>query len=166
MSLTALMIEQIGAARTIVEDGAEVIPAWRIDTPEGTYLIFTRFDHDKPEQRERLLHLMARFMVWKMATSFVLTAETRLGAKETREGDEAVLVIGVSHHERLGLVRRIEERGYRIRFGLPEWLMPDQVDDTYFHLLPAGVSEITANEVQELASVFGVNGELAAERLG
>ena len=44
--------------------------------------------------------------------------------------------------------------------------MPDQVDDTYFHLLPAGVSEITAKEVQELAFVFGVNGELAAERLG
>ena len=116
MSLTALMIEQIGAARTIVEDGAEVVPVWRINTPEGTYLVFTRFDHDKPEQRERLLHLMARFMVWKMATSFVLTAETWLGAKETREGDEALLVIGVSHHERLGRTLRIETRDLH-RFG-------------------------------------------------
>ena len=105
MSLTALMIEQIGAARTIVEDGAEVIPAWRINTPEGTYLVFTRFDHDKPEQRERVLLLISRFMTWKMATSFVLTAETWLGAEETREGDEALLAIGVSHHERLGWCR-------------------------------------------------------------
>ena len=113
MSIIDIMIEQIGAARTIVEDGAEVIPAWRINTPEGTYLVFTRFDHDKPEQRERLLHLMARFLAWKMATSFVLTAETWLGAKETRAGDEALLVIGVSHHERLGLVQRIEERDYQ-----------------------------------------------------
>jgi hypothetical protein len=35
-------------------------------------------------------------MTWKMATSFVLTAETWLGAEETREGDEALLAIGVS----------------------------------------------------------------------
>jgi hypothetical protein len=38
----------------------------------------------------------AGFMTWKMATSFVLTAETWLGAEETREGDEALLAIGVS----------------------------------------------------------------------
>ena len=38
MSLTALMIEQIAAARTIVENGAEVIPAWRINTPDTATL--------------------------------------------------------------------------------------------------------------------------------
>src|SRR5436190_23344849 len=110
MSLTALMIEQIGAARAIVEDGAEVVPAWRINSPEGSYLVFTRFDHDKPEQRERLFVLISRFMTWKMATSFVLTAETWLGAEKTRQGDEALLAIGVSHHERLGLMQRITGR--------------------------------------------------------
>ena len=60
MSLTALMIEQIGAARTIVEDGAEVVPVWRINSPEGSYLVFTRFDHDKPEKREGELLLRRR----------------------------------------------------------------------------------------------------------
>jgi hypothetical protein len=70
MSFIDIMIDQIGTARTIVEDGAEVIPVWRINTPEGSYLVFTRFDDDKPEQRVRFLHLMTRFMVWKMATSF------------------------------------------------------------------------------------------------
>ena len=164
MSLTALIIEQIGAARTIVQDGAEVVPVWRINTPEGSYLIFTRFDHDKPEQRERLFVLISRFMTWKMATSFVLTAETWLGAEETREGDEALLVIGVSHHERLGLIQRITGRD-PVSFGSPEWLMPDQIDETYFRLLPSGVSEITAKEAQELAFVFGEGGELMAERL-
>ena len=54
MALIDIMIDQIGTARTIVEDRAEVIPAWRINTPEGAYLVFTRFDHDKPEQRERV----------------------------------------------------------------------------------------------------------------
>ena len=164
MSLTALMIDQIGAARTIVEDGAEVVPVWRINTPEGSYLVFTRFDHDQPEQRVRVLLLMSRFMAWKMATSFVLTAETWLGGDITRSGDEALLAIGVSHRERLGLVQRITGRD-PVSFGAPEWLMPDQIDETYFRLLPTGVSEITAEEQRELAVIFGENGELAAERL-
>jgi hypothetical protein len=164
MTLTALMIEQIGAARTIVEDGAEVIPAWQINTPEGSYLVFTRFDHDKPEQRERVLLLISRFMTWKMATSFVLTAETRLGAEETRAGDEGLLAIGVSPHHRLGLVQRITGRD-PVSFGLPEWLAPDQIDETYFRLLPRGSDEIAIEEIAELGSIFGEGGEMAAERL-
>jgi hypothetical protein len=164
MSLIDIMIDQIGTARTIVEDGAEVIPAWRITTPEGGFLVFTRFDDDKPEQRVRVLLLISRFMTWKMATSFVLTAETWLGDEITRSGDEALLAIGVSHHERLGLLERITGRD-PVSFGLPEWLMPEQVDETYFRLLPSGASEITADETHELAIIFGANGELAAERL-
>jgi hypothetical protein len=164
MSLTALMIEQIGAARTIVDDGTEVVPVWRINTPEGSYFVFARFDHDKPEQRERLFVLVSRFMTWKMATSFVFTAETWLGVEETREGDEALLAIGVSHHERLGLVQRIIGRD-PVSFGSPEWLMPDQIEETYFRLLPSGASEITAEDQRELAVIFGEGGELMAERL-
>ena len=44
MSLATTMLEQLAVARRIVEDGQEVIPAWRIGTPEGAYLILTRFD--------------------------------------------------------------------------------------------------------------------------
>ena len=79
--------------------------------------------------------------MWKMATSFVFTAETWLGADETREGDEALLAIGVSHHERWGLIERITGRD-PVCFGLPEWLTPEQVDETYFRLLPNGASEV------------------------
>jgi hypothetical protein len=43
MYLAAVMLEQIAVARRVVEDGAEVIPAWRITTPEGSFLILTRF---------------------------------------------------------------------------------------------------------------------------
>jgi hypothetical protein len=164
MSLIDIMIDQIDTARTIVEDGAEVIPAWRINTPEGAYLVFTRFDDDKQEQRERVLLLISRFMTWKMATSFVLTAETWLGPEITRSREDALLAVGVSHRERLGLVQRITGRD-PVSFGAPEWLMPDQVDETYFRLLPSGASEITSEEAHELAVIFGENGELAAERL-
>jgi hypothetical protein len=164
MSLVDIMIDQLSSIRMFVEDGGEAIPVWRIATPEGSYLVFTRFDHDKPEQRERVLLLMTRFMAWKMATSFVLTAQTWLGAEATHSGDEALLVIGVSQQERMGLVQRITGRD-PVSFGTPEWLVPDQVDDTYFKILPTGRSEITAEEARELAVIFGKDGELAAERL-
>jgi hypothetical protein len=44
---------------------------------------------------------------WKCATGFVLTAETWLGPERTRSGEEAVLTIGVSPHERMAVIRRI-----------------------------------------------------------
>jgi hypothetical protein len=164
MPLIDIMIDQLSSTRMFVEDGGEAIPVWRIATPEGSYLVFTRLDHDKPEQRERVLLLMARFMAWKMATSFVLTAQTWLGAEVTRSGDEALLVVGVSRQERLGLAQRITGRD-PVSFGTPEWLMPDQVDETYFRLLPSGTSEITEKEAHELAVIFGKDGELAAEQI-
>ena len=52
MSLATLMLEQLAVARRIIEDGEEVVPAWRITTPEGAFLIFTSFDADTAEQRE------------------------------------------------------------------------------------------------------------------
>jgi len=164
MSLAEIMLEQLAVARRIVEDGHEVVPAWRITTPEGSYLVLTRFDTDKREQHERALLLIRRFMAWKMATSFVLTVETWLGPKVTRSGDEALLVVGVSHHERLAAMQRLRRADVGT-FAEVEWLTADQVDDTYFRLLPAGRTEITAEEAMELVRTFGEDGEMTAERL-
>jgi hypothetical protein len=69
MDLTGLMLDQLATARSVLENGDELVPAWRIATPEATYLIFTRFDHDKPEQLERILALMGRFMIWQLCAS-------------------------------------------------------------------------------------------------
>jgi hypothetical protein len=99
-----------------------------------------------------------------MATSFVLTAETFLGSEVTRSGDEGLLVVGVSYHERLAAMQRIR-RAEVVGFGEVEWLEPEQVDDMYFKILPTSRSEITAEEAHELAVIFGKDGELAAERL-
>ena len=114
MSLATLMLEQLAAARRIVEDGQEVVPAWRIMTPEGTYRIFMRFDITKPEQCEHAIALIGRFMVWKMATSFLLTAEIWLGA----EGEDAFFIIGVSRLERLAALQRIKRGNGSSGLGL------------------------------------------------
>src|SRR5712691_11722107 len=100
-----MMLEDLARGLAIVSDGDEVVPAWRILTQEGDFL--TRFDPDKPDQRERMLALVPRFMAWKMATAFVLTAETWLGPERTRSGEEAIATIGVSRTERSGVIRRI-----------------------------------------------------------
>jgi hypothetical protein len=164
MSLATIMLDQLAVARRVIADGHEMIPAWRIGTPEGAFLILGRFDPDKPGQRERSMYLLARFMVWKMATSFVLTAETWLGAEATRSGDEALLSVGVSRLERLAVLQRIQ-RGDAVGFSKPMWLAPHHVDKQYYAMLATGSTEISADEARELARVFGKNGELRAERL-
>jgi hypothetical protein len=47
------MLEQLAISRRIVTDGHEVVPAWRIETPDGAWLILTRFDPAKPGQSDR-----------------------------------------------------------------------------------------------------------------
>ena len=164
MSLATIMLDQLAVARRIVEDGEEMTPAWRIETTEGAFLILTRFDTDKPEQRARALTLIGRFMAWKMATSFVLTAETWLDAGVTRSGEEALLAVGVSRLERLAVLQRIQ-RGDAVGFSDPLWLPPHHVGEQYFALLPRGATEISNEEAVELARIFAKNGELPAVRL-
>ena len=91
--LRDLMFADLKRGLAIARDGHEVVPAWRILAPDGDFLILTQFDPDKPEQRERAFALVPRFMAWKCATGFVLTAETWLGPERTRSGEEAVLTI-------------------------------------------------------------------------
>jgi hypothetical protein len=160
MSLATIMLEQLAVARRIVENSEEVVPAWRITTPDGSFLILTRFATDKPEQREQAIRLISRFMAWKMATSFVLTAETWLGA----DGEDAMFIIGVSLHERLAVLQRIK-RGEDVSFSEPMWLARHHVDEQYFAMLPKGATEVSAEEEAELTRIFGKNGELRAERL-
>ena len=164
MSLATIMLDQLTVARRVIEDDHEIVPTWRIATPEGAFLILTRFDADKPAQREQALFAISRFMVWKMATSFVLTGETWLGAEATRTGDEALLTVGVSYQERLAVMQRIL-RGDAVGFSEPIWLAPHHVDDQYFAMLPSGRTEIAAAEEVALQRMFGKRGEFCAERL-
>jgi hypothetical protein len=162
MSLATLMLEQLAVARRIIEDGQVVVPAWRIASPEGTFLIFTPFDTAKPEQRENAMFLISRFMAWKMATSFVFTGEPWLGA----DGEDALHIVGVSLHERLAVVQRIKRGdGDDVSFSQPMWLARHHVDDRYIAMLPRGETEITTDEAAMLTRIFGKDGELAAERL-
>jgi hypothetical protein len=159
--LRDMMVADLERGLEIVRDGHEVVPTWRVLAPDGDFLIRTKFDTDKPEQRERTFALVPRFMAWRLATAFVLTAETWLGPERTRSGEEAVLTIGVSHHKRMAVIRRIH-RTPALSFGPPEWLPADALDETYFRLLPSGQSTVTPEEAAMLATIFAEDGELPA----
>ena len=164
MSLVDIMIDQLASARRTLEDGKPFVPTWQITTPEGSYHLVTEFDSKQPEAREKVMILMSRFMAWKLATSFVLTAEVWSGAEHQHGSGEAILTVGVSRHERIGLVRRIRKRDPLV-LTMPEWLTAEQIDEAYTALLPSRTSEITAEEIEHLTSIFGDGGEMEAQLL-
>jgi hypothetical protein len=164
MSFVDIMIDQIGSARRTIEEGRPWVPTWQIATPEGSYHLATEFNSRMPEQRERAMHLVSRFMAWKLATSFVLTAEVWFGPEHKHGGGEAILSVGVSRHERIGLVQRIRKRD-PLTLTTPEWLTAEQIDEAYTALLPSRTSEITAQEIEQLTSIFGDGGEMQADLL-
>jgi hypothetical protein len=148
MSLRDLVLADLVRSIAIVRSGHEVAPAWRILTPHGDLMIVTPFDRDKPDQRERAFELVPRFMAWKLATAFVFSGEIWLGP------EEAVIAIGVSHRERMGVIRRIR-RTPGLLFMPPEWLLREVIDATYLNLLPSRESTVTPEEAEMLKAVFG-----------
>jgi hypothetical protein len=161
--MKGVILEQLAISRRIVSDGHEVVPAWRLETPDGAWLILTRFDPDKPGQFDRALHLVQRFMAWKLAQAFVMTAETWLADPCT--GEEAVTAVGASRSERLGVIQRIRRKGAAVEFGPFEWLAAEQMDPLYWTLLPRREETVTATEEAELTQIFAEHGELPAQKL-
>ena len=75
-----------------------------------------------------------------------------------------MLAIGVSRTERLGVIRRIVRKPGGPLFLPPEWLRADQIDESYFNLLPTGAGPVTAEEVDALKSCSTKDGEMPAVR--
>lgn len=173
MDLEAALAEQIDRARRIAAAGSIVIPAWRIGTPEGEYLILTRYNEAEPEQRERALVLISRFMAWKLATAFVLTSE---GTSSDGEGRERDFLFGaaVSRHgvtvARQSIARTATTAPFAyhtaVEFGhLERFDGPEAIDPLLLELLPTGAAEVAEHEARLLAAIFAEDGEMPAHRL-
>lgn len=98
MKIFDFLIDEMAMSEGIVRDGNEVVPRLRIFTPEGQFVIFVQLPDDARE-RDRLMKLVARFMAWKMAIAFVLSAEMR--------SPDAITSFAVTRSERHGIMRRI-----------------------------------------------------------
>ena len=159
------LLAHLAGCERVVRDGAEVIPAWRITTGDGVYLVFTRFDHNEPAQADRLFGLMRDFMRWKQAVAFIVGIEVWVGPEVTREGEEAICAIEVSCAGVQAVMQRISRKGGAVALGEVERLSTDQIDPMFAALLPAKVEEMAPGEVEELEAIFGEGGELPAQRL-
>lgn len=172
MDLADALTEQLAAARRVVTSGSVVIPAWRIGTPDGEYLILTQYDETEPEQIQRGLYLIGRFMAWKLATSFVHTAEGTHRDERGRE-HEHIVGAGISRAQVIGARQRImrtaNSRAWgstAVEFGhLEPFQGRDAVDPLLLALLPSGQSSVDEKEARLLASLFGEDGEMPAHRL-
>lgn len=164
MSLADIMLDQLAVARRTVEDGDEVVPVWRIATPDASFLIHTRFEEDLPEQRESVLRLIARFMAWKMATSFVLTFQEWRAPEPSWAAGDALVAVGVSRDQHLGLVQRIQRGASAAHFEAAKRLNHEEIEK-YSTLLPGGVTTLSATDIAELELMFGEEGDMHAELL-
>jgi hypothetical protein len=90
--------------------------------------------------------------------------QTWLGSKPKPGSEEAILAVGVTRHERIGLIQKIRGRD-PLHLTSPEWLSAGQIDEFFSTLLPSKTSEITVEEIAELSAIFGEGGEMQAERL-
>jgi hypothetical protein len=162
MALQDLVLDQLAIARDFVRKGHEVVPAWRIACADGLWIILTPFD--KSEQRDRAVRLVQRFMVWKLAQSYVQTEEIRLKPVMNGRRHDAVAAAGCSRSERVGAMHRIKRTGRTIEFGPLEWLRSDQVD-ALCPALPGRQETVTAEEVAELESLCGERGEILAIKM-
>jgi hypothetical protein len=142
------------AQRLIARVGVEIDPQFRIATPDGDYWIALTLPNDEAE-RFRRLALVTDFMALKCSPGFVL-------ATEIREPD-AVVAIGVTHAERIGVLSRIGREP--LTFGQLEWLDETEVGEEVSDLLPCGLRDFSDARIAEIESLFGADGEFPAMKI-
>ncbi len=161
--MKTMMLEELACSVAIVRSAEEVIPRWRIATPEGEFVVFTRFADDD-DQRAYALWFISRFMIWKMALGFVMTGETWLTADRGATAAEAVVTIGVPRDEASGALCQITRQPF-LSVGELEWLSEAQIDPAYRRLLPANEMQLTTDELATIVAAFGEGGDFPARRL-
>jgi len=160
--MRTLLSDEINRSIAIVRSGEEVIPRWRIITPNGDFKLMTRFT-ETVANRERITRLLAGFMAWKLASGYVMAGESWLGPAGARN-DEALVAIGVTRSSALGAMRRIYRKP-GLAFGELEWLEESAVDPSYRNLLPSAGSAIDAETMRDLETAFGAGGEFEIDTI-
>jgi len=161
--MKSIMLEELAYSVVIARHALEVIPRWRIATPEGDYVVYTRFADDE-DQRAHAFWLISKFLIWKMSPGFIMTGKSRLTKKRWRRAAEAIASVGVSRNEACGVLLRIT-REPELSFGELEWLAEDHIDPAYRQLLPANDAQLTTAELTMVLIAFGEGGEFPAKRL-
>ncbi len=151
----SILAEEMELSERIVRSGHQIVPRFRVLTPEGDFLILVPLP-DEPIERERRMRLVAAFMALKLARAFVLSSELRTF--------DAVCSFWVSTDKKVGLLHRFT-RGPSVSFGKDEWLDDADAGNDVLSLLPQRETELSEAMVRELERVFGEGGEFEAIRM-
>ena len=147
------------AARLVIKVQDEIDPQIRIATPEGDYWIAVTLPSD-PNGRRVILRNLSLFLAWKQALGFTF-------ASELYEPD-SVFCAGIFPKERhacLARIRREPKPWTAKNFGNVEWLPESSIDPALVALLPSGVREMTARDLDTLDNWFGSNGKFPAVKI-
>ena len=150
-----VLADLLRAQRLIECIDDEIDPQFRISSPEGDWRIAMTLAEDL-HKRQRQMHLISRFMQWKLSPAFTL-------ATELKEPD-TVCCVGVSHRECHGVLSHISRKP--LQFSRESWLTRDQIGDDVPAMLPGGAAVIDASTLAELDAWFGACGKFPAMKIG
>ena len=134
--------------------GVEVVPRFRVTTPDGEYRILMPLPDDMVI-RERGMRLMSAFMAWKPARAFIL-------ASELKEPD-AIVAFAACRDGHAAVMRLI--RREPLSFGDDQWLEESQIGSEVVALLPSGSVSTDHETEADLKRLFGESGEYQAHKL-
>ena len=152
-----MLREELARSERIVASNFDVMPRFRIMTPDGDYSILVPM-LDDPQDRLARLKLVTGFMAWKMATAFVVAGENT--------DPNGIFCFAITHDYVDGVYRMIQRDGAGVAtLGQIEPLSHQQCDPVFIEMLPTERAEIAAETLAKLEKVFGLGGEMEATRL-
>lgn len=148
-----LLLDELRFSAGIVLSREEVVPRFRVITPEGNWTVFVPLPDDIGE-RQRRMQLVYGFMAWKLATAFIMSTELMQ--------PDCVLSAGIGRGEVLVAARPILRKP--LTLGSVEWLPSSAVGEEVLALLPHGRVALDRETEAALARAFGQGGEFEAQR--
>lgn len=148
-----MVLDELRFSCAVVLSREEVLPRFRVLSPEGEWTLFVPLP-DALGERMRRLRLVHGLMAWKSATAFVLSTELR--------EPDCVVSMGVARDGVLTAARPIIRKPFGL--GAIEWLPESAVGDEVVALLPRGRVFLDAETEAEVLRVFGSGGEFEARK--
>jgi len=140
------VLKELRQSQSVIAGGDEVMPRFWIDTPQGAMTVMIELPPDITA-RNKGMQLIADFMAWRQATSFIHSAETMT--------PDLVFALGIARDKFYGLYSHINRKPV-VTFARDEKLPLESVGDEIPAMLPRGVRSIDAARVGQLQEVFNL----------
>lgn len=148
-----LIVSELALSREIISGGTELVPRFRIGTPDGDTLIFVQLPDDLNE-RTRRMSLVSSYMAVHMAQWFIMATEL-----QEPDASSAVAVTRQGCDAGIQMISRSP-----LSFGETIWLDPSQIGDDLPAMLPRKVEAVTPEQVAEVDRLIAHSEGLIVQR--